>query len=451
MEKSRSLTSGNVFKSLLYFAIPVFFSLFLQALYGGADLLIVGRFAGTNDVSGVASGSLLLQTVTNIVTGLSMGITILVGEKIGERKPQEAGKVIGSGICLFAVVGVILMVIMITLTAPIANVLHTPKEAFAQTCAYIRICGGGALFIVAYNVLSAIFRGIGDSRTPLITVLIACITNIVADLVLVGVFGMGAAGAAIATVFAQALSVVISLVIISRKELPFVMKKCDVHFNKNIVLKELKLGTPVGLQEFLVGTSFLVIQAIVNSFGVTASAGVGVAEKVCVFIMLIPSAYMQSMSAFTAQNMGAGKPERARKALFTGIITAFIVGVVMAWLAFFHGNLISSIFSKDAGVITEAHSYLKAYGIDCMLTPFLFCMTGYFNGCEKTLFVMIQGLVGAFCVRIPIAYVVSRISGATLFQIGLATPSSSAVQIVLCLGMLVYMRRKRKNIGGIRI
>ena len=204
------------------------------------------------------------------------------------------------------------------------------------------------------------------------------------------------------------------------------------------ITKELKLGAPVALQELLVGTSFLVIQTIVNSFGVVASAGVGVAEKVCIFLMLVPSAYMQSMSAFVAQNMGAKNPFRAKKALGYGIMTAVAVGVIMAYLAFFHGNALSGIFSKDVEVAAASHSYLKAYAIDCMLTPFLFCFTGYYNGCEKTLFVMIQGIIGAFLVRIPIVYMVSKIAGATLFEIGLGTPASSVVQILLCLGMFIY-------------
>lgn len=322
--------------------------------------------------------------------------------------------------------------------------MHAPEHAFHQTVLYIRICGAGSLFIVAYNVLGSIFRGIGDSRTPLLTVAIACVINIFGDLLLVAGFHMGAAGAALATVAAQTVSVLVSLFLIRlrRRSLPFAFSRRHLRFHRDIIGAELRLGTPVALQELLVGTSFLLIQAIVNSFGVAASAGVGVAEKVCVFIMLVPSAYMQSMSSFVAQNMGAGNPIRAKKALKYGILTSVAAGLVMALLTFFHGDLLSAIFSPDPEVVAASHSYLKAYAIDCMLTPFLFCFTGYYNGCEKTLFVMIQGIIGAFFVRIPVAYLMSRTAGATLFQIGLSTPASSVVQILLCLSMFLFLERR---------
>ena len=447
MKRTNRLTEGNILHTLIRFAVPVFFTLFLQALYGGVDLLVVGQFAATADVSGVATGSMLMSTVTMVITGLSMGITILVGERIGRGEPDEAGRAIGGGICLFAVFGVLLMVVLLAGAETLARLLHAPEEAFAETVKYIRICGGGSLFIVAYNVLGAVFRGIGDARTPLFTVMLACVINIGGDLLLVEGFHLGAAGAALATVAAQAVSVVVSLAVIRRRKdrLPFHFSRRSVRFDGRIITLELRLGLPVALQELLVGTSFLVIQTIVNTFGVTASAGVGVAEKVCVFLMLVPSAYMHSMSAFVAQNMGAGQPRRAKRALGYGILTAFAARLVMAWLAIFHGDTLSLQLATHAAVAAASHSYLKAYAIDCMLTPFLFCFMGYYNGCEKTLFVMIQGVIGAFGVRIPIAYLVSRIPGATLFQIGLGTPASSTVQIVLCLAMFLYLERRQRR------
>lgn len=440
--KQTSLVEGNIFSSLMKFALPVFITLLLQALYGAVDLLVVGQFAQTADVSGVATGSMLLQTVTGLIIGLAMGITILVGKKIGEGNSREAGQAVGSGICIFAVFAVILTVFLTLGANLLAKAMQAPEEAFAQTAGYIRICGAGIVFIVGYNVLGSIFRGIGDSKTPLVTVIIACISNIVLDLLFVAGFGMGASGAALATTISQGISVAASLVIIRRKQLPFEMTKKDLKFDKQFISAELKLGIPIALQDLLVGISFLIIQMVVNTMGVTASAGVGVAEKICVFIMLVPSAYMQSMSAFVAQNMGAAKPERADRALWYGITTAVVIGLVMGYAAFFHGDIMGMVFSKDMEVVAASHNYLKAYAIDCILTPFLFCFVGYFNGREKTLFVMLQGIIGAFGVRVPVVFLMSMLQGVTLFHIGLATPCSTVVQITMCLIMYRRIRKK---------
>ena len=253
---------------------------------------------------------------------------------------------------------------------------------------------------------------------------------------------MGAAGAALATVIAQAVSVVLSLLIIRKRPLPFTFHVSDIKFGKKNIMKILSIGTPIALQELLVGISFLVILAIVNSMGVIASAGVGVAEKLCGFVMLVPSSFMQAMSAFVAQNMGARKPDRAKKALFYGIGASFLAGVVLFYVSFFHGDLLSAIFARDTEVIAASADYLKSYAIDCLLTAFLFCFMGYFNGCEKTLFVMVQGIVGAFCVRIPVAWFMSRLPGVTLFKLGLATPCSTVVQITFCVVYFVLLARK---------
>lgn len=386
--KNQNLTQGGILKSLVTFAFPVLLALFLQVMYGAADLIIVGQFAGTGEQSGVASGSQLFHLVTLVITGLTMGVTVLVGNAIGARDPERAGRGIGAGIAIFAVIAVAVTAVVVPWSDGLASLLDAPPEAFAQTSSYVRICGIGTVFIVAYNVIGAVFRGIGDSKTPLLTVAIACVINIVGDLVLVGVFHLGAAGAAIATVTAQAVSVIVSLVLIRRKELPFAFHRFYVRFDPVYVRAILRVGIPIALQEMLVQFSFLFIQVVVNGMGVTQSAAVGVAEKAVGFLMLVGSAYMQSISAFVAQNNGAGQYNRSKKALFYGIETALAAGAVMAALAFFGGGALASLFSREAAVIAGAHEYLKAYAFDCLLTAIFFCYVGYFNGCGKTIFVM---------------------------------------------------------------
>ncbi len=432
MKKQHDFTQGPILPALLKFALPVLLALLLQAMYGVVDLQVVGRFGTAADISAVSTGSQIMQTITVVITGLAMGVTVLLGQKIGEGKPEEGGRAVGGGICLFSVVTLIVTVTMLLMAPRMSALMQAPADAFADTVVYVRICSAGAVFIVAYNILGSIFRGLGDSQMPLITVSIACVFNIAGDLLMVGGLGMGVAGAAIATVFAQAVSVLLSLLIIRRRQLPFTLTKQDIRFEKSVIRQILKLGIPVAFQDLLVSLSFLAIIAIANAMGTIASAGVGVAEKLCAFVMLVPSAYMQSMSAFVAQNVGAGREDRSQKALLCGIVSSLAAGLVMGWAAFFHGDLLAGLFAEDTAVIGAAWEYLKAYAIDCLLTSFLFCFVGYFNGHGQTVFVMVQGFVGALGVRMPVAFLMSRMSPGSLFHLGLSTPASTVVQILLC-------------------
>lgn len=445
MKQTQNFTKGKIFAPLIRFAGPVLLALLLQTMYGAVDLLVVGQFGTSADVSAVSTGSMVMQTVMVVITGLAMGLTVLVGRKIGEGLREDAGNIVGSGIWLFGVLAVVLSVLMVFAAPSMAKLMQAPVEALDKTISYITICSAGAIFIVAYNLVGSIFRGIGDSVMPLVTVAIACVLNIIGDLVFVALFHMGTAGAAIATVFAQAVSVALSLLLIRRREMPFSLKAGAIRPSGKLIRQILILGIPIALQDLLVSISFLAITAIVNSLGLIASAGVGVAEKLCGFVMLVPSAYMQAMSAFVAQNMGAGKPQRAQKALLCGIASSLVVGAVMGYLSFFRGDLLAGLFAKDAAVISAAAEYLKAYAIDCLLTSFLFCFIGYFNGTGNTIFVMLQGIIGSFGVRLPVSWIVCRQAGANLFHIGLATPASSLVQIILCGVFFIITRRKQKN------
>lgn len=448
MERTTSFTEGKILQPLILFAFPVLLALFLQAMYGAVDLLIVGKFASSADVSAVSTGSQIMTTLTNLISSFAMGTTILLGQQIGSGKREEGGHTVGTAILLFAGIAVALSVILVAFAPQVSRAMNAPEEAFHKTVDYIRICGGGILVIVAYNLIGCIFRGLGDSKTPLVTVAIACVCNIVGDLILCAGFRMGTEGAAIATVFAQVVSVVVSFFLIQKKDLPFTMKKENIRIHGVYLRKMVSFGVPIALQDLLVSMSFLIILAIVNAMGVTASAGVGVAEKVCAFIMLISSAFMQSMSAFVAQNYGAGRMDRAKKALHYGIAVSFVIGVCMFALTFFHGDRMAGIFSSDEAVVLAAADYLKAYAIDCLFTSIFFCYTGFYNGMGRTRFVMIQGILGAFGVRVPVSYLVSIQPKTSLFHIGLATPMSSALQLVLCVGFMMWLNKKRGGASG---
>jgi putative MATE family efflux protein len=424
------------------FMLPVLFAMFLQAMYGAVDLLVVGRFGTTADVSAVSTGSQIITTLTNLIVSFSMGITVAVGQKIGQKRPKDAAQTIGTGMIIFAVTGIVFTLISVIGASGLAWIMQAPKEAFDLTSGYIRICGGGFVVITAYNLLGSIFRGLGDSKTPLIAVGIACLFNIIGDLVFVAGFHLGASGAALATVIAQLISVIISFLMIRQAKLPFEFHKSNIKLKKSFASVIIRIGTPIALQDFLVGISFLVMLGIVNRIGVTASAGVGVAQKVCVFIMLVPISFMQSMTAFVAQNYGAGQIKRANTALKTGIAVSFAFGVAMFFITFFRGDILAGIFSPETETVKAAWDYLKAYAIDCLNTCFLFCFIGYYNGIEKTKFVMLQGICGAFLVRIPFAFLMQKIGNDSLFLIGMAIPCSTVLQILMCFAAYFYFRSK---------
>lgn len=444
MRESQNFTEGKLFWPLIRFAMPALAAMLLQTMYGAVDMMIVGHFATAADASAISTGSWIMTIITSLVIGVATGTTVLLGRRLGEGKPQEAGGIIGASVILFAVMSVVLTGVVAGFAPAIAALMHAPPEAMDATVTYIRICAGGSVFIVAFNVLGSIFRGVGNSTVPLLSVAIACVFNILGDLILVAGFHMATAGAAVATVAAQFISVVLSLVIVSRSKLPFTLSRSDFRFHGGRIREILRLGIPVALQDVLVNVSFLVLTAIVNSLGVVISAGVGVAEKLCGFVLLAPSAFSQTMTSVVAQNMGAEKPERAKKALMYGIASSFAVGAVASYFSFFHGDIMASIFSNDSAVIEAAAQYLKAYAIDTLLVSVMFCMSGYFTGCGRTTFAMVQGVIGAFCVRIPVSFIMSRMVPVNLFHIGLATPASSLLQTVLCVIYYWYMNRSKR-------
>mgnify|MGYP002771118815 FL=1 len=434
-------TQGSILKKLVLFMMPVLGALILQAAYGAVDLLVVGRYGTTSGLSAVSTGSQVLNLVTFVVTQLSMGITVLIARYLGEKRPKQIGSVIGGGAVVFAGISIVLFILMVFFAHPISVLMQAPKEAVTLTSTYVRICGSGIFFIVAYNVLAAIFRGLGDSRSPLLFVLAACIINIIGDLALVAGLHMDAAGAAIATVMAQGFSVVFAVVILMKKNLPFTIAKHDFSWNVQCG-KFMEIGLPLALQELLTQLSFLALCAFVNRLGLEASSGYGVACKIVNFAMLVPSALMQSLASFISQNVGAGKTKRAKKTLYTGIGVGLTIGCIVFIFVMFKGDMLAAIFTTDEAVIQRAYEYLKGFAPETFATAILFSMIGYFNGNNKTVFVMVQGLIQTLLIRLPLAYVMSVQPNASLTNIGLAAPVSTVAGVIMSVTYFIYLNRK---------
>ncbi len=444
-QKNISFTEGSIFKAILRFALPVFGAMVLQAAYGAVDLLVVGFFGDAASISAVGTGSSFMQMITLIITSLAMGATVTIGQFVGENNPKKAGNAVGTTIILFAIVGIILTILLEVFAVQIGNILQIPDESFDKAITYLRICSGGILVIIAYNVISGILRGVGNAKLPFVFVGIACVVNIIGDLVFVALLKMDAAGAALATVLAQLVSVIISLPVLKSQQLPFSFTLGQLRIYKNELRKILNVGVPIAVQETMVQISFLVINSIVNNMGLMPSAGYGVAQKLVSFIMLVPSTIMQSVSAFTAQNIGAGKMKRAKQGLITAIIMGCSVGVVIFCFGFFGGGLMSSLFTNDKDVIAQSASYLKGFSAECILTCVLFGSIGYFNGCGRSIPVMIQGIASAFCIRIPVSIFMSRLPNASLMYVGFATPITTFCGIIFFMVCFIIYNRKEKQ------
>lgn len=443
-EQLNNFTHGSIPVKLVKFMLPILGALILQAMYGAVDLLVVGKFGTTAGISAVATGSNVINLIVFTMAGLAMGVTVLLGQYIGENRSEKCGKVIGGAACFFVGASVLLTIFLLACARPLALLMQAPEEAIDLTILYVRICGGGIVFIIAYNVISSVFRGLGNSRLPLIFVAIACVVNIVGDLFFVAVLHMNVVGAALATVMAQAVSVVLSLVIIRRQSLPFAVSREDISLNPEI-RKFLKIGTPMALQEILTQLSFLALCAFINRLGLAASSGYGVAQKIVSFVMLIPSSLMQSMSSFVAQNVGAGLLRRAKQAMLTGMAIGAVIGIFVMILTYFKGDILAACFSNDPEVIIRAAEYLRGFSPEAIVTCILFSFIGYYSGNGETLFVMFQGIIQSFLVRLPMSYFMSIRPDASLTMIGLAAPTATCFGILLNLGFFFYLNRKKSG------
>lgn len=433
------LLKGNAFKALMLFAIPFMLSNLLQVLYGSVDLLVVGQFGYTYDVSGVSIGSQTMNLITGFVLGLTTGVTVLLGRFVGANEKSKLSQTVGASILLSVIIAVIVTFMLILSNHQIVSLMNTPQEAIQATREYLFVCSIGVSFIIGYNVVSAILRGLGDSKTPLLFVFIACIINIVADFILVGYFHMGALGAAVATVLAQGISFIFSIVYLMKKGLGFEFYKKDICFS-TYFSKIIKIGFPIALQNTLINISFLIITIVINNMGVIASASVGVVEKLMGFLMLPSIALGTSLATIVAQNVGAKQYQRAKQSLNYGIIVSVGFAVLITLICEIDGGIFMRVFTSDKEVIRHGATYLKTYSLDCLLTSFLFCLNGYLNGYGKTVFTMTHSLTATFIGRIPLTIFIYNIPGVTLFHMGIASPLASVISLIM---IYIYFKKTK--------
>lgn len=439
MEKN--LTNGSVLKNIAYFSLPYLLSYFLQTLYGLADLFIIGQFEGVASTTAVSIGSQVMHMLTVMIVGLAMGSTVCIGQAVGAGDKKHASAAIGNTVTLFMLLSVVITALLLALVRPIVSVMSTPAEAADGTRAYLTICFIGIPFITAYNIISSIFRGLGDSKSPMIFIAVACAANIALDYIFIGAMGLGPAGAALGTTLSQAISVVFSLVVILRRKSGISLERRDLHPQRDTMGRLLRIGVPVAAQDGLIQIAFIVITVIANRRGLDAAAAVGIVEKIISFVFLVPSSMLSTVSALCAQNIGAGKQARAEQTLCYAVIIAVSFGIIIALLTQFISEQAVGLFTPDMVVIMLGGQYLRGYIWDALFAGIHFCFSGYFCACGRSEISFIHNISAIALVRIPGVYLTSKLFPDTLFPMGLATAAGSLLSVIICVIAFALLKK----------
>ncbi len=437
----KNLTNGSVLKNIAYFSLPYLLSYFLQTLYGLADLFIIGQFEGVASTTAVSIGSQVMHMLTVMIVGLAMGSTVCIGQAVGAGDKKRASAAIGNTVTLFMLLSVVITALLLALVRPIVSVMSTPAEAAEGTRAYLTICFIGIPFITAYNIISSIFRGLGDSKSPMIFIAVACAANIALDYIFIGILGLGPAGAALGTTLSQAISVVFSLTVILRKKSGISLERRDLHPQRDTMGRLLRIGVPVAAQDGLIQIAFIVITVIANRRGLDAAAAVGIVEKIISFVFLVPSSMLSTVSALCAQNIGAGKQARAEQTLRYAIIIAVSFGIIIALLTQFISEQAVGLFTPDVIVITLGGQYLRGYIWDALFAGIHFCFSGYFCACGRSEISFIHNISAIALVRIPGVYLTSKLFPDTLFPMGLATAAGSLLSVIICVIAFALLKK----------
>ena len=437
----KNLTNGSVLKNIAYFSLPYLLSYFLQTLYGLADLFIIGQFEGVASTTAVSIGSQVMHMLTVMIVGLAMGSTVCIGQAVGAGDKKRASAAIGNTVTLFMLLSVVITALLLALVRPIVSVMSTPAEAVDGTRAYLTICFIGIPFITAYNIISAIFRGLGDSKSPMIFIAVACAANIALDYIFIGAMGLGPAGAALGTTLSQAISVVFSLTVILRRKSGISLERRDLHPQRDTMGQLLRIGVPVAAQDGLIQIAFIVITVIANRRGLDAAAAVGIVEKIISFVFLVPSSMLSTVSALCAQNIGAGKQARAEQTLRYAVIIAVSFGIIIALLTQFISEQAVGLFTPDTVVIMLGGQYLRGYIWDALFAGIHFCFSGYFCACGRSEISFIHNISAIALVRIPGVYLTSKLFPDTLFPMGLATAAGSLLSVIICIIAFALLKK----------
>ena len=445
--KEHNLTEGGIAKTLCLFAVPFLIANVLQSLYGAVDLFVIGRYCAATSVAAVSTGTQVTQIVTSLITGLTLGSTVLIGQYKGSRDLKKVERTIGTTLTVFAITAILLSILMLVFERPLLTVLDTPEESFDKTMQYVAVCSLGNLFICGYNAISAILRGYGDSKSPMYFVALSCVTNIILDVVFVKYFYMDVVGTALATVLSQGLSMVVAIIYLKKRAFIFDFLPKSFIPDMAIAKRLAVVGIPISFQELMVRISFLYLMAVMNRCGVSAASVVGISSKYDVFAMLSATSMASALAAITAQNMGAGKLDRARKSLWYGLGFALCVSFVFWIWAQISPQTMIGLFTDDVDVIAAGIPFFRSCSYDYIAVAIVFCLNGYLNGRQKTVWTMASCSFGALCLRIPMVYYFGAHFSDNLGMLGKIAPFVSGIMAVYTL-IYVLIESKKQNIKG---
>lgn len=440
----KDLTSGSIIGNILTFALPYILAYFLQILYGLADLFVIGQYCSVDSTTAVSNGAQVMYLLTCMVIGLAMGTTVLTARATGAKDQRRAAQVIGNSATMFLILSVVMAIVLIFCRNGIVTLIDTPTEAIAGTRDYLTICFAGIPFIMAYNIIASIFRGLGDSKSPMYFVAIACVANIGLDYLFIGLMHMGPMGAALGTTLSQMLSVAVALVAIRRHRQVFDIHTSDLKPHRKTIADILKIGFPIAMQDGFIQIAFIAITVIANGRGLYDAAAVGIVEKFIGLVFIVPSAMLSSVTAIASQNIGARQADRARKTMWTAMTIAASYGIVVAGVLQIIPDAAVSIFTADTTVIIKGAEYLQGYAFDCIFAGIHFCFSGFFTACGYSIISFAHNFLSIICARVPLAYITSQMYPDTLYPMGLSTCMGSALSVIICIVAYTWMARHHK-------
>lgn len=440
----KDLTQGSIIGNITTFSLPYMLAYFLQILYGLADLFVIGQYCGVDSTTAVSNGAQVMYMVTVVLIGLAMGTTVLTARAIGAKDPVRTRAVVGNTVTMFAIIAVVLMVVLLCLRGWIVGVMDTPAEALNGMEHYLTICFIGIPFIIAYNIIASIFRGLGDSKSPMYFVAVACVVNIILDYFFIGVLELGAIGAALGTTLSQAASVLFALCYIRRHKGMLDISRSDLRPQRDVIKLILKIGLPIAIQDGFIQISFLAITVIANGRGLVDAAAVGIVEKFIGLVFIVPSAMLSTVSAISAQNIGANKMPRAKQTLRTAMLITSVYGLVVSITLQFIPQVAVGLFTSDSQVLAQGSDYLRGYVWDCIFASIHFCFSGFFTACGYALISFLHNSLSIVCARVPLAWLSSMLYPDTLYPMGLSTCTGSFISCLICIGAYWWLKRKGK-------